>query len=547
MRVPRFYRQRSFDVATTALCLVLIGAAACSGDSGPDGDGDRLTECPDISPRGGEACAPGLSCLYANECPGSEWDCVGGAMIQTGFLDNCTPDDVWDAGDTGDASGPDVDPSDATAVDGGQPDAVDAASVGTAAEQQLTWFLHLLNTGTTGVSESEIEEHFTEDFLAEVSAEDLLDITADLHRDLAPVSLLAVESMRDFALEALIAARTGDRLVVSLSTEPVAPHRMTGLLIQPAPEIDPEAVPTSWDEVGERAAAVSEAAVFLAAEVTDDGDCAKISALGPDERLALGSAFKLYVLATLADTIASGEMAWDDLLAIEEAWKSLPSGQMHLEAAGTEFALVEYAELMISISDNTATDHLIRHLERERVEQTLELAGHMAPEVNTPFITTREMFLLKGALGAGDRDDYLALDPDGRRRFLDEELASMSLDAVRAWPEPRNVDTIEWFASPEELCAAMVVLRGLGDATDTAEVNEVLSANPGVDFGAVDWPFIGFKGGSEPGVLNLTWLLRRDDGRWFFLSFGFVDTMDAFAIEEPLHLAIGAAQLLADH
>ena len=281
--------------------------------------------------------------------------------------------------------------------------------------------------------------------------------------------------------------------------------------------------------------------------ITDDGDCAKISALGPDERLALGSAFKLYVLATLADTIASGEMAWDDLLAIEEAWKSLPSGQMHLEAAGTEFALVEYAELMISISDNTATDHLIRHLERERVEQTLELAGHMAPEVNTPFITTREMFLLKGALGAGDRDDYLALDPDGRRRFLDEELASMSLDAVRAWPEPRNVDTIEWFASPEELCAAMVVLRGLGDATDTAEVNEVLSANPGVDFGAVDWPFIGFKGGSEPGVLNLTWLLRRDDGRWFFLSFGFVDTMDAFAIEEPLHLAIGAAQLLADH
>jgi hypothetical protein len=32
------------------------------------------------------------------------------------------------------------------------------------------------------------------------------------------------------------------------------------------------------------------------------------------------------------------------------------------------------------------------------------------------------------------------------------------------------------------------------------------------------WPYVAFKGGSEPGVLILTWLLTHSDGRSFMLS-----------------------------
>ena len=33
-----------------------------------------------------------------------------------------------------------------------------------------------------------------------------------------------------------------------------------------------------------------------------------------------------------------------------------------------------------------------------------------------------------------------------------------------------------------------------------------------------DWSYVGYKGGSEPGVLNLTWLLRDEAGEWRVLS-----------------------------
>lgn len=33
-----------------------------------------------------------------------------------------------------------------------------------------------------------------------------------------------------------------------------------------------------------------------------------------------------------------------------------------------------------------------------------------------------------------------------------------------------------------------------------------------------DWSYIGYKGGSEPGVLNLTWLLCDTGGEWRVLS-----------------------------
>ncbi len=37
---------------------------------------------------------------------------------------------------------------------------------------------------------------------------------------------------------------------------------------------------------------------------------------------------------------------------------------------------------------------------------------------------------------------------------------------------------------------------------------DTLAVNPGMPVDKARWPYVGFKGGSEPGVLQLTWLLR---------------------------------------
>ena len=39
------------------------------------------------------------------------------------------------------------------------------------------------------------------------------------------------------------------------------------------------------------------------------------------------------------------------------------------------------------------------------------------------------------------------------------------------------------------------------------------------------YKYIAFKGGSEPGVLNMTWLMQRKiDDKWVFLTVGFNDS-----------------------
>jgi hypothetical protein len=76
-------------------------------------------------------------------------------------------------------------------------------------------------------------------------------------------------------------------------------------------------------------------------------------------------------------------------------------------------------------------------------------------------------------------------------------------------------------------------------------VLDVLSKNPGLPIDAKVWPYIGFKGGSEPGVVNMTYLLRRDDDRWFVVSLGF-NAAEGNALDEAkiFHLVAGVIELL---
>lgn len=55
------------------------------------------------------------------------------------------------------------------------------------------------------------------------------------------------------------------------------------------------------------------------------------------------------------------------------------------------------------------------------------------------------------------------------------------------------------------------------------------------------WSYVGFKGGSEPGVMNLTWLAHRSDDRWFVVEVAVND--DQKAIDEALVINAGAGAL----
>ncbi len=218
-----------------------------------------------------------------------------------------------------------------------------------------------------------------------------------------------------------------------------------------------------------------------------------VAALNPDEPLAVGSAFKLAVLAALRRQVEAGQRSWTDVVSLREEWKSLPSGLLQQWPAGSPLTLHTLATLMISASDNTAADTLIHVLGREAVEV-------LAPR-NRPFLTTREAFLLKAPRHEAWLTRYRQAEADQRRALL-AELAALPLPPASEWDgAPRALD-VEWFFTARELCTLMQEVRDL----------PLMGVNPGLAR-AQDWAAIAFKGGSEPGVLNLTTGLVARDGR----------------------------------
>ncbi len=70
-------------------------------------------------------------------------------------------------------------------------------------------------------------------------------------------------------------------------------------------------------------------------------------------------------------------------------------------------------------------------------------------------------------------------------------------------------------------------LRIATELGPAAALRGVLSINPGLAVSKEAFPYVGYKGGSETGVLNLTFLLRAKDGTWYAASAGWNDPLQA--------------------
>ncbi|MEH1786982.1 MAG: serine hydrolase [Nostoc sp.] len=218
------------------------------------------------------------------------------------------------------------------------------------------------------------------------------------------------------------------------------------------------------------------------------------TALNTKTPLAVGSAFKLAVLKALKSEIASGKRTWKDIVKLQPSWKSLPSGILQTWPDGTSLTIQTLAALMISLSDNTATDILINLLGRQSIE--------LVSPRNRPFLTTRESFTLKSSRNENFLKRYRTSNEAQRRTIL-KELSQKPLPDVNEFDgtNPVALD-IEWFFTAEELCGLMEQVTDL----------PLMTINPGVA-NSKNWQRVAFKGGSEPGVLNMTTWLQGKDGK----------------------------------
>jgi beta-lactamase class A len=214
-----------------------------------------------------------------------------------------------------------------------------------------------------------------------------------------------------------------------------------------------------------------------------------IVASNTDKPLAVSSAFQLAVIAALRAQVDAGTYSWDHVVALAPDWKTLPSGVLQNWPDAAPLTLATLASLMVSSSDNTASDGLITILGRPVIEA-------LAPN-NVPFLTPHEVFVLKDPANSDLLGQWRSGDANAKRQVLaaadSRNDPSLSIFAGQTLLAP----DVEWFFSTRGLCALMGKVQDLPlMSIDTGPANRQ------------DWSWVAYKGGFEPGAINATLWLR---------------------------------------
>ncbi|MFZ7092142.1 serine hydrolase [Primorskyibacter sp. 2E233] len=313
-------------------------------------------------------------------------------------------------------------------------------------------------------------------------------------QDFAPTFLaqIPIESVQDVIDQ--VHALIGEPLVVEASDGQfyieTKTHRAAGKLILD----ENQKISTLWFDAPEPIPQDMETALMQFNDLADkvswlvlrDGQV--LSERAANTPMAVASAFKLGVLSVLAQDVKMGVRNWNDVVQLEARHKSLPTGELQNLPDGSPVTLHTAAALMISISDNTATDLLIDVLGRDRVSAALGLET---------LLTTREFFALK--LDEAAQADWLAADtPEAKAEIAAKAAQNLPASSV----VPPYVPGLEWEVPVSHLCALIGPLADL----------PLMEMGPGLAE-PDNWARVAYKGGSEPGVINFTTALLDDVGR----------------------------------
>ena len=370
-----------------------------------------------------------------------------------------------------------------------------------------------LETAARGVAEvlqaeSPAAEVFAPSFLASVSEDQLRALTAQLTAQFG--ALQGVERVEPEGADRGIVRLRFERAVISGPMVLAPDGRVAGLLLN---DIVPSGDGLAAIEAELRALPGTVSVLYAPLDGAKD----PIVSYNADSQLAIGSTFKLYVLSALARQVQRRVHSWDEVVTLDT--RSLPSGILQDWPKGAPLTLHTLAALMISISDNTATDQLIHLIGRAALNEEVTASGHSDPARTLPFLTTLELFGLKGDEARGAA--YAAAGEDKQAVLLEAFAQNIARNPAKITPprfsEPTMIDSIEWFASANDIRRLMERMTALDDHT----AREIMAISPSVpEPKRAGWSYIGYKGGSEPGVLNLSWLLRSNGGEWYVLTMG---------------------------
>ncbi|AZI42537.1 serine hydrolase [Deinococcus psychrotolerans] len=326
-------------------------------------------------------------------------------------------------------------------------------------------------------------EWFSADFLKQVPVTQLSPILASASSGLG--TFQSVEAGKDGGFTAKFTEGTLPIKGASVDAQ----GRFTGLLLGAG-------TPNQKPNLAEAISAFGKLTGQNSVVVVENGKVT--GSLSPDQKLAVGSAFKLGIMAELLAQMKTGQHQWSEVTTVQAQDKALPSGFLQTWPDNAPLTLQSLATLMISQSDNTATNVLLRLVGRVGVAKRLGQAA---------LPNTREFFALKNPVNKALLDAYLSGNDAQKKAVLEQAAAaplpSVSLFAADAITSPQ----VEWFVPVTTLCGLMNEVAALPLMQVEAGV-----ADPSL------FKTVSYKGGSEGGVLNLTTQVTTQDGRTVCVS-----------------------------
>jgi len=357
--------------------------------------------------------------------------------------------------------------------------------------------------------EAEPATLFSPAFLAQVPADRVRAIAAQLTGQYGAVRGLAGLDARSATAGTLRIDYERAVVAIDIQIAPAPPHLVNGLLVTNVEMRDDNLARVLAELRG-----LPGQSAFAIARL-GSGPPALVASHEPNRILAVGSTFKLVILAELSRQVRAGQRRWSDVITLNQPAQRF--GTLSGWPNGAPVTLHTLASLMISVSDNRATDILLHELGRENVERMMATAGLTAGAARTqPLLSTLEMAAIKTG-GDAALAAWRSADEAGRRRILATTYGGVDATRINVAAftgNPLALD-IEWFASSNDLVRVMDWLRREGDDTARAilAINPALSPAQRQTLG-----YVGYKGGSEPGVLSLTWLIRTRAGEWLAVT-----------------------------
>ncbi len=343
------------------------------------------------------------------------------------------------------------------------------------------------------------ERLFSASFFRQISRKQLNAVFSGLYAAHGAVSDTVLMSSGPFTGHFFFDTVSGWRIPVALSLDQNS-GLIDGIFFSPAYRLDPVLA-----EVKERFSALPGRKALLIMRLGKAPE--PLEALNPDEELAAGPAYRLYLLGA----ILKERLSWEKIVKLRDSDRSAPPGPLNRWPEGSPLTVHTLAALTLAEGDDTASDALLRALGRRSVEYDLTALGHSVPGLLEPFLKTSEALRLQASTGEALK--YLNLPRDERYGFLDG-LAGEPLTATAFTRGALGLDKIGWDASPADLCRLMAFFSGRDDkpALELLELGRPPVRAP------EGYLYAGGGGGAYPGLYSAVWLLRNAGAKQFCLA-----------------------------